>query len=119
MRSSLSAYASERKVPEIARRRADDEVPLRLHFKLGEAALHQSLRREAEQPVDPGEAAGVEDRLMREGRVAAGLRQHRGERGGIEGERGQAWRHMAVGRLEPALELAPKLGRRGGEPAAD
>src|SRR5205814_3020129 len=28
-------------------------------------------------------------------------------------------RRVAIGCLEPALELAPKLGRRGGEPAPD
>ena len=48
----------EREILEIARRRADHGVALRPEFEHREAALHQPLRREAEQPVDPGEAAG-------------------------------------------------------------
>src|SRR5437660_8152289 len=66
-------FRSVSKILEIARRRADDEVALRLHFEHREAALHQPLPGEAEQPVDAGEATRVQDRLLGERRRAAAL----------------------------------------------
>src|SRR5947207_7343229 len=95
-----------RKILEVLRCGADRDVALRLHLEDREAALHQPFLGEAEEAVDPGEAARVEDRLLRDRPIAAALPQDRGERGGVERERGEPWRRMAVGRLKPALELA-------------
>ena len=81
---------------EASRRRADDPRSFRRHFEHGQAALSTStLIGEAEQPVDAGKAARVQDCLARK-RVALALRQHGGERGGVEGKRGEARRRAAV-----------------------
>src|SRR5437870_2694229 len=108
----LIRLGSVGKILEVARRRADDGLALERDLEDGEAALHHPLLGEAEQPVDAGEPARVEDRVVRE-RLAA-LAEHRGERRGIEGERGEPRRRMAVGRLEAALEFLARLGRRRG-----
>src|SRR6516225_11510757 len=109
-------------VPEILegmRRRADYDVTLRLDLEHREAALHEPARGKTEQPVDSGEPARVEDRLLRERLRAATARQNSGECCGVVAERCQAWRIMAVDFPEVLLEDPPRLGRRRGEPAPD
>src|ERR1700720_227840 len=64
-RSSL-LKTSVTEILEALRRRADDGCPLGHDFQHGEAALHKTVRRKTKQSVDAGEAARVEDRLLRE-----------------------------------------------------
>src|SRR5262249_48258677 len=79
----------------------------------------QTVGREAEEAVNPGETVRVEDRRLRKSFAALSARQHRGERRCIVTERGEARRAMAIGGAEALRELLPRLRRWGGEPAAD
>src|SRR6516162_2202644 len=99
------------------RRRADHDVALGPDLEHSEAALDQSLRGEAEQPVNAGEAIWVEDRLGREGRAALATGKHGRERCGVVAKRGEPRRLAAIGGSVALLEIAACLGRRGGEPA--
>ena len=69
------------------RRWADHDITLRLDFEDREPALHEPARGKAEQPVNPGEPARIENRLLREGLFACPARQHPREGCGIIAER--------------------------------
>jgi hypothetical protein len=66
-RQGISAIVSPGSVAEILeslRRRADHDITLRLDLEHREAALYEPAWGKAKQPVDPGEPARVEDRLL-------------------------------------------------------
>src|SRR5262249_54071467 len=106
-------------VLEGLRRRADHDITLRLDLEHREPALHEPAWGKAKQPVDPGEPARVEDRLLREGLAAGAVRQHSGECRGVVAQRREARRVMTVDCTKVLLEDTARLGYRGGEPAAD
>src|ERR1700752_3439363 len=99
--------------------RADYDIALRLDLEHREAALHEPAGRKTEKPIDSGEPVRVEDRLLRERLAAGTVPQSSGECRGVVAERRQAGRIMAVAFPKLLLENPPRLGRRGGEPAAD
>src|SRR5260370_36192223 len=96
-------------VLEALRRRADDGCPLGLDFEHGEAALHEATGCETKQSVDAGEAARVEDRLLRERLACLAACQHCGERRPTPAERTETRRGGAIGRAEPPREIPPRL----------
>src|SRR6516162_4061498 len=98
---------------------ADHDITLRLDFEDREPALHEPARGKAEQPVNPGEPARVEDRLLRKWLCVRAPRQYPGECRGIVAERRQARRVMAVDCPEMLLEDLARFGRCSGEPATD
>src|SRR5215471_994939 len=106
-------------VLEVLRWRTDDDWPLRLDFEHCEAALRETVGREAEQSVDAGEPARVEDCFSRERLAARLARQHCGERCRIVAERSETRRGVAIGGAEAVLEILPRFRRGGGVPAAD
>src|SRR6516165_4650500 len=74
------------------RRWADHDITLRLDFEDREPALHEPARGKAEQPVNPGEPARIENRLLRKWLCVRAPRQYPGECRGIVAERRQARR---------------------------
>src|SRR6516164_9773216 len=117
--STELVVGSVAEILEGLRRRADYDITLRLHFEHREPALHEPARGKAEQPVNPGEPARVEDRLLREGLCIRAARQHPGECRGIIAKRCQTRRIAAVDGAEVLREDPPRLGRSRSEPAAD
>jgi len=82
---------------------------LRLDFEHREATLHEAVGHEPEEAIDAGEAARVEDRLLRELLATLAARENRCKCCRIIAERSKARRVVAISGAEPVLEILPRL----------
>src|SRR5207302_8028463 len=82
--------------------RAHDPAAAAVDLEHGEAAPDQPVGAEAEDAVDPGEAAGIGQRFGREGGAARLAGEYRGKRGRVVAQGGETRRRLVIELAETA-----------------